>query len=101
VPNVLQVLCLAYLGFKDLRIDKFRLFDLWNSSKEVLVRHVYGFGKTGFYRPTALLVKPYINLAVTVSNHSFFIKTNIFKYFKAFFLSVLCDFKASYSVLKT
>jgi hypothetical protein len=50
-----------------------------------VVRHVYGFSKTGFYRPTALLVKPYINLAVTVPNHPFFTKTSIFKYFKAFF----------------
>jgi hypothetical protein len=48
-------------------------------------RLVNGFGKTGFYRPTALLVKPYINLAVTVHNHPFFTKTGIFEYFEAFF----------------
>ena len=48
-------------------------------------RYVYGFGKTGFYRLTDLLVKLYINLAVTVPNYLFFIKTGIFKYFKAFF----------------
>jgi hypothetical protein len=48
-------------------------------------RHVDGIGKTGFYRPTALLVKLYINLAVTIYNHPFFKKTSIFKYFKAFF----------------
>jgi hypothetical protein len=54
-------------------------------------RHVDGIGKTGFYRPTALLVKPYTNLAVTVYNHPFFKKTSIFKYFKAFFL-VFCGF---------
>jgi hypothetical protein len=71
------------------------------NNQYVRTRHVYGFSKTGFYRPTALLVKLYINLAVTISNHLFFIKTSIFKYFKAFFLGVLCDFKAFYSVLKT
>jgi hypothetical protein len=54
-------------------------------------RHVDGIGKTGFYRLMALLVKPYINLAVTVYNHPFFKKTSIFKYFKAFFL-VFCGF---------
>jgi hypothetical protein len=63
-------------------------------------RHVNGFGKTGFYRPTDLLVKPYTNLAVTVPNHPFFIKTGIFKYFKAFFLSVFCDIKALCGILR-
>jgi hypothetical protein len=62
----------------------------------VATRLVNGFGKTGFYRPTALLVKPYINLAVTVHNHPFFMKTSIFKYFKAFFLGIFCDIKALY-----
>ena len=65
-----------------------------------LGRYVYGFGKTGFYRPTDLLVKPYINLAVTIPNYLFFIKTGIFKYFKAFFLSIFYDIEALYSVLR-
>jgi hypothetical protein len=43
------------------------------------IRHVHGNGETGFYRPTDLLVKPYINLAVTVPNYPFFKKTSIFK----------------------
>ena len=42
-------------------------------------RHVHGNSETGFYRPTDLLVKPYINLAVIVPNHPFFKKTSIFK----------------------
>jgi hypothetical protein len=67
---------------------------------ELRHRLVNGFGKTGFYRPTALLVKPYINLAVTVPNHLFFIKTSIFKYFKDFFLSIFYNIKALYSVLR-
>jgi hypothetical protein len=62
-----------------------------NTNITALTRHVDGIGKTGFYRPTALLVKPYTNLAVTVHNHRFFKKTGIFEYFKAFFL-VFCGF---------
>jgi hypothetical protein len=44
-------------------------------------RHVHGNGKTGFYWSTALLIIPYINLAVIILNHLFFKKTGIFKYF--------------------
>jgi hypothetical protein len=47
-----------------------------------------------------LLVKPYINLVVIVPNHRFFIKTGIFKYFKAFFLGVFYDIEALYSILR-
>jgi hypothetical protein len=63
-------------------------------------RYIYGFGKTGFYRLTDLLVKPYINLAVTVPNYPFFTKTGIFEYFEAFFLGVFYNIEALCSILR-